>query len=200
MYAYPSTISEDVVNISVLNRWLADKNEGNNFLNGLEDLPWTDERASDLVALSKRQNDHLTTWTAESLIPWFLRKGFTSKAPLLGQEEPGMVEWSDDSYTTASRTISVITSSLVPSLAIVILYFIHSLLARIFAALGLSFPFSIALALLTSARAAEIFRVRLRKSTSSDDRDKVCTDAEHSFAAVLVVFIGSTSTGSLGTT
>jgi len=65
--------------ISILLRWLADEKGGNNFPNGLEDLPWTDERASDLVALSKRQNDHFTTWTAESLIPWFLRKGFTSK-------------------------------------------------------------------------------------------------------------------------
>jgi len=76
---------------------------------------------------------------------------------LSGQEELGMVEWSDDSYTTASRTMSVITSSLIPSLAIVILYFIHSLLARIFVAMGLSFLFSVTLALLTSARAAEIF-------------------------------------------
>jgi hypothetical protein len=76
---------------------------------------------------------------------------------LPGQEELGILEWPDDIFITASRTISVITSSLIPSLAILILYFIHSLLVRIFVAMGLSFLFSIALALLTCARAAEIF-------------------------------------------
>jgi hypothetical protein len=62
-------------------RWLEHDKGGNNFPNGLEDLPWTDERASDLIALSKRQHDHLTSWAAETLIPWFFRRGFISKVP-----------------------------------------------------------------------------------------------------------------------
>ncbi|CAD0086717.1 unnamed protein product, partial [Aureobasidium vineae] len=143
--------------LNILRCWLEHEKGGNNFLNSLEDLPWTEERESDLVALSKRKQDHFTKWTAETMIPWLLQKGVTTKTPLPGHEELGLVEWSDASYTTASRTISVVTSSLIPSLAIVVLYFIHSLLVRIFVAMGLSFLFSIALALLTSARAAEIF-------------------------------------------
>ncbi|THY73833.1 hypothetical protein D6C95_10124 [Aureobasidium pullulans] len=143
--------------LNILTRWLEHEKGGNNFLNRFEDLPWTEERSSDLIALSKRDQDHLTTWTAEHLVPWFFRKGITSRQPLPGQEELGLTHHSDTTYTKASRLISVLTSSLIPSLAILILYFIHNLLARIFVAMGLSFLFSVALALLTQARAAEIF-------------------------------------------
>ncbi|THY21631.1 hypothetical protein D6D01_06571 [Aureobasidium pullulans] len=143
--------------LNILTRWLEHEKGGNNFLNGFEDLPWTEERSSDLIALSKRDQDHLTTWTAENLVPWFFRKGITSRQPLPGQEELGLTYHSDTTYTKTSRLISVLTSSLIPSLAILILYFIHNLLARIFVAMGLSFLFSVALALLTQARAAEIF-------------------------------------------
>lgn len=51
----------------------------------------------------------------------------------------------------------MLASIAMPSVAIVTLYFIHNLLARIFAALGFSVLFSAALALLTTARPAEIF-------------------------------------------
>ncbi|KEQ89197.1 hypothetical protein M438DRAFT_330217 [Aureobasidium pullulans EXF-150] len=143
--------------LNILTRWLEHEKGGNNFLNGFEDLPWTEERSSDLIALSKRDQDHLTTWTAENLVPWFFRRGITSRQPLPGQEELGLTHHSDTTYTKTSRLISILTSSLIPSLAILILYFIHNLLARIFVAMGLSFLFSVALALLTQARAAEIF-------------------------------------------
>ncbi|THV69644.1 hypothetical protein D6D29_10006 [Aureobasidium pullulans] len=65
--------------LNILTRWLEHEKGGNNFLNGFEDLPWTEERSSDLIALSKRDQDHLTTWTAENLVPWFFRKGITSR-------------------------------------------------------------------------------------------------------------------------
>ncbi|KAH0159314.1 hypothetical protein KCU67_g7170, partial [Aureobasidium melanogenum] len=170
----------DRYDLDCLTGWLEREKGGNNFLNYPENLPWTEERVSDLVALSKREHDLVTKWISERLVPWLFQIGLTTKKPKPDDEELGLVEWSDDSYTTASRTTSIITSSLIPSLAIVVLYFIHSLLARIFVAMGLSFLFSITLALLTSARAAEIFA-----STAA-------------FAAVLVVFIGSTSIGPSG--
>lgn len=65
--------------LSGLIRWLEHDKGGNNFPYGLEDLPWTDSRASDLIALSRRQQDHLITWAAEKLIPWFFRRSLTSK-------------------------------------------------------------------------------------------------------------------------
>lgn len=65
--------------LNILTRWLEHEKGGNNFLNGFEDLPWTEERSSDLIALSRRDQDHLTTWTAEHLVPWFFRKGITSR-------------------------------------------------------------------------------------------------------------------------
>jgi hypothetical protein len=65
--------------------------------------------------------------------------------------------WDDTTYLRTARGMSVVVSSLTPSLAIVILYFIHDLIARILTAMGLSFIFSVALAFSTPARPAEIF-------------------------------------------
>jgi len=159
----------------VLRDWLGREKGGNNFLSGVEDLPWLESETSDLVAVSSRDFDSITRWTAETLVPWLYRSKILKRAPISGQEELGLVEWNEATYLRTARGVSVVVSSLIPSLAIVILYFIHNLIARILTAMGLSFVFSIALALSTPARPAEIFA------------------ASAAFAAVQVVFIGSTS-------
>jgi hypothetical protein len=141
----------------VLRDWLGRDKGGNNFLSGIEDLPWLRSEASDLVAVSSQEFDWITRWTAETLVPWLYQSKLWQKEPVPGQEELGLVEWDDASYQRTARGLSVVVSSLIPSLAIVILYFIHNLIARILTAMGLSFVFSVALALSTSARPAEIF-------------------------------------------
>lgn len=79
------------------------------------------------------------------------------QAPISGQEELGLVEWSEESYRTSSRALAVVFSTLIPSLAIAILSFVHNLIGRILVAMGMSFVFWTTLALFTSVRAAEIF-------------------------------------------
>jgi hypothetical protein len=74
-----------------------------------------------------------------------------------GQEELGLVEWNEDTYHASAKALAIIFSTLIPSIAIVVLYFIHNFIARILTAMGLSFVFSITLALVTSVRASEIF-------------------------------------------
>lgn len=137
--------------------WLGREKGGNSFLSGIEDLPWLETEASDLVALSNHDFDWITRWTAEKLVPWLFHTGIWHKKSVVGQEELGLVEWDDAAYQSTARGLSVVVSSLIPSLAIVVLYFIHNLIARILTAMGLSFVFSVALALSTSARPAEIF-------------------------------------------
>ncbi|GME61005.1 hypothetical protein GTA08_BOTSDO00801 [Neofusicoccum parvum] len=163
--------------LEVLKDWLERPKGGNNFLAGNQSRPWRKDEASDLVALSSRQHDAFTRCVSEKLVPWLFTRGFRrSKTAVLGHEEAGLVEWSDGSYSTASRVLSVASSSLIPGAAVITLYHIHDLFARIFAALGFSAVFSLALALLTAARPAEIFA------------------ATAAFASVQVVFIGSTGT------
>jgi hypothetical protein len=141
----------------VLRDWLGREKGGNNFLSDIEDLPWLESETSDLVAVSSRDFDSITRWIAEILVPWLYRSKILKRVPVSGQEDLGLVEWDETSYLRTARWVSVVVSSLIPSLAIVILYFIHNLIARILTAMGLSFVFSIALAASTPARPAEIF-------------------------------------------
>jgi hypothetical protein len=120
-------------------------------------MPWLPSEVSDLVALSSQDFDWITRWTAETLVPCLYQYRVLKKKPISGQEELGLVEWDDASYQQTARGLSVVVSSLIPSLAIVVLYFIHNLIARILTAMGLSFVFSAALTVSTSARPAEIF-------------------------------------------
>ncbi|KAL1619326.1 hypothetical protein SLS56_010164 [Neofusicoccum ribis] len=144
--------------LRVLKGWLKRPEGGKNFLAGIEDSPWRDGRDKDLVALSSRRLDVTTRWVSEKLVPWLYARGLQrNRTPISDNEKAGLVEWSDSSYSTASRVLGVLASIAMPSVAIVTLYFIHNLLARIFAALGFSVLFSAALALLTTARPAEIF-------------------------------------------
>lgn len=143
--------------LNLLQDWLARADGGNNFLTGIEDLPWLESESSDLVALDSRDFDSATRWFAEKILPWLYRNKVQSRSPLPGQEELGLVEWSDETYRRAARWLSVIASTCIPTLAIVVLYFIRNLIARILTAMGLSFVFSVSLALLTAARPAEIF-------------------------------------------
>ncbi|EKG11220.1 hypothetical protein MPH_11691 [Macrophomina phaseolina MS6] len=159
--------------LRILRDWLKRSGGGNNFLSGVEALPWEEEH-SDLVALSGRHHDKFMRWVSEKLVPcslieWLRR----SKKPIPGHEEVGLVKWGDGQYHKASMALSVVVSSLIPCLAIITLYHIQDLI-RIYAAFGFSALFSLALALLTLARPAEIF------------------GATAAFASVQVVFIGST--------
>ncbi|KAL1620787.1 hypothetical protein SLS56_009512 [Neofusicoccum ribis] len=125
--------------LEVLKDWLERPKGGNNFLAGNQSRPWRKDEASDLVALSSRQHDAFTRCVSEKLVPWLFTRGFRrSKTAVLGHEEAGLVEWSDGSYSTASRVLSVASSSLIPGAAVITLYHIHDLFARIFAALGFS--------------------------------------------------------------
>ncbi|GME32979.1 hypothetical protein GTA08_BOTSDO10868 [Neofusicoccum parvum] len=163
--------------LGVLKEWFARKHGGNNFLTGIEDKPWRDQEVADLVALSGRPYAWFTRWVIEKAVPWLYTIGIPRrKAPIQGQEEAGLVEWKDESYGKAARVTAVIMSTLIPSIAVITLYCIRSLLACIFVAMAFSMIFSIALAL-SNARTAEMFA------------------ATAALSSVQVVFIGSTSIG-----
>lgn len=130
---------------------------GANFLPKIEDRPWRATESADLVALSSRKHDVFTGWIAERLIPWLSHRLYLGKTPISDPENTGLIEWKDAKFSTFSRALSALTSTLIPSVAVVSLYFIRNLLARIFAAMGFSAILSLVLVLLTTARPAEIF-------------------------------------------
>lgn len=140
-----------------MRNWLTRTKGGNKFLSGVEAFPWEESEDSDLVALSNRHHDTFMRWVSEKLVPWSFFKWFRrSRKSVQGHEDVGLVEWSERRYRKASMALSVVASSLIPGAAIVTLYHVHDLLARIYAAFVFSALFSLALALLTIARPAEI--------------------------------------------
>ncbi|KAL0254265.1 hypothetical protein SLS55_009739 [Diplodia seriata] len=143
-------------NLELLRDWLGRADGGNNFLKGVEELPWHPKETDDLVALSGTDDPPFMRWTAEKLVPFMFHSGLQSKEPITGLNA-GLVEWKDKRYETAARILCILLSTIIPSLAIVVLYFIQSMLIRIIASIGFSAAFSVAVALLTSARPAEIF-------------------------------------------
>lgn len=179
--------------LCVLREWIGSRKGGDGFLSGHEALPWSLDEEQ-LVALSQRDHDTVTAYIMEHLTPWYTRlrdkvralvhrimwrtlacSHPSSQKAAPGHEEFGLVYCPDEPYERTARVMAVLASTLIPSLAIVILYFITSLIVRLVVAMLLSLLFSTAIALLTKARAVEIFA-----STAA-------------FAAVQVVFIGSTS-------
>jgi hypothetical protein len=86
----------------------------------------------------------------------------------------GLPQWSDSFYYGLARVMAVLISTLFPSIAIIVLYFIQSLAVRLWVVLGFSMLFSMVIAIFTSARPIEIFA------------------ATAACASVQVVFVGST--------
>lgn len=71
--------------LNVLRDWYRRPEGGDNFLDFKEDLDWLQTGAieaveSDLVALSTRNLDSVTKWTAERLVPWLFRHNFQERA------------------------------------------------------------------------------------------------------------------------
>lgn len=143
--------------LHLLRDWLARPKGGNNFLGPGEDRPWVEGTENDLVAISKSNYDSLTYWVEERVVPWAARCGILRRQPVRGYEAVGLREWSDTTFFAMSKTFSIVMSTAIPSAAIIALYSIHHMLHRILAASLLTLVFSVALAVTTSARPAELF-------------------------------------------
>lgn len=144
-------------NLGLLRDWLARAEGGNNFLGPDEDRPWLDGEESDLVAVSTDGHDSLTHWIEERVVPLAYNYGLLRKPPAPSHHAVGLVEWHDSLFWTIAKGLSVVMSTAIPSVAIVALYLIDNMNQRILAACLLTFLFSAALAVATSARPAEVF-------------------------------------------
>ncbi|KAK5729284.1 hypothetical protein LTR15_002426 [Elasticomyces elasticus] len=144
-------------NFQLLQDWLAREEGGNNFLAGDEGRPWWDDQMDDLVTVNSSDYDSLTHWTEEKLVPWAVNHKIMKKTSMPGHEAIGLMEWQDSIFEKIARVVSVVLSTFIPSLSIIILFFIHNVLWRILTATFLTLCFSAALAMTTSARPAELF-------------------------------------------
>ena len=109
------------------------------------------------MAVSTSRYDSLTLWIEERLVPWASHHRLLRKTPSTGHELVGLVEWRESLFWAIARAVSVIMSTVIPSLAILVLFLIKTIRYRILAALFLTLVFATIVALTTSARPAELF-------------------------------------------
>ncbi|KAF2023662.1 hypothetical protein EK21DRAFT_80361 [Setomelanomma holmii] len=139
----------------IVQHWILNQEGGKGFLQGAEAQPWLPSHLDDLVAISNRAtNDTFTRWVEEKVVPWLYWIFLHPWKVLLGTR---IVSYGASSFTRMARIITVCFSTLLPSIAVLSLYYIDELTARLGAIIAFSATFSLVLAVFTNARPIEIF-------------------------------------------
>ncbi|KAK5155873.1 hypothetical protein LTS14_005439 [Recurvomyces mirabilis] len=165
-----------------LQTWLEDSDLGGDFLQATEAQTWTKRHESDLAVLEGPPEEEESLLPALSELPLNLihcclgSRGSRRRKP---DEETGVFQYDDDGLRRLNKLITTTIASLLPVIAIVVLYAVQGTWRRIYVTIGFTSCFGMALAM-TSAKVSEIFA------------------ATAAFAAVEVVFIGSVSNGAGG--
>ena len=131
---------------------------GNSFLRGRERKVWSGRVPQEMVTLAQRQmeRDPFSNWLSTRLVDIYDKVwGNRRKEPIAGN--PDIVQYDDTQLTTISKAVGVVFASLVPTVSVLVLYFIENMLVRIGLLVVFTAVFSAALALFTSARKIEIF-------------------------------------------
>ena len=146
-----------------LQDWLERPAFGNRSLIGADRDVWgaTDEPSNvvdhDLLAVSStRDRDIFSMWFSQRFIPWFHQKlWYRVKKPT--DLESGIVSYDDSSLQKVTSHFTTIIASLLPTLAIVVLYFIESIGFRLGLIAIFTSLLAICLSYFTSAYRGEIF-------------------------------------------
>jgi len=162
--------------VKVLDQWMRRPIMGNVHLLGSDSKTWTEPDIEDMITLApKVAEDNFTTELTIWCLEWYTR--------LLGRhvhkEEAhdflhNTIRYRDEETFRVLKTLVTLVASLLPIVGIAVLYAIHSMPGRLGAVGGFTALFSLALSVLTSASTKDIF------------------SATAAFAAVLVVFVGTT--------
>lgn len=158
--------------------WLEHRDGGDGFLYGIEERTWDETELYDLIAITSRaSNDGFMRWLEEKLLPRLPSMILNLwREPIRGSESTGLSRCNLTLLHILERTLNVVLAALVPSIAVLVLYFIKRLDYRLCAVAAFSTLFAVVLALFTKSRPVEIFT------------------ATAAFASVQVVFVGGTTT------
>ena len=150
--------SED--EIQFLQDWLRRPTMGNAFLRGREETVWRDRAPKEMVTLVQREleADPFSTWLSTGLVDLFDRVwGNRRKEPIRVDPDSGIVEYDNRRLSSISNGVGVTFASLVPTVSVLVLYFVNDMLVRLGLLIVFTAFFSAALATFTSARKIEIF-------------------------------------------
>lgn len=137
-------------NLKFLRNWLSDGRKGDWPILGRDRYTW-DNTTSDLVVLQQESAQGRFAYVLKyKIIPFFYSH--------LGSDQSGDKEFSDTKLAVVFELIGGLVASLMPITAILALYFINIELMRLFAIVGFTAGFYLAILLLTSGtRQVEIF-------------------------------------------
>ncbi|KAG9236257.1 hypothetical protein BJ875DRAFT_503479 [Amylocarpus encephaloides] len=154
----------DEYDIRALQDWLDRPAMGNLAFEGADRHTWGDLKTpinpdSDLLALSSRgevSSDPFSCWFSEKFVPWF-HHIFWHRVKKPQDLETGIARYRDDAIHRFTLSITTVVASLLPVLAIIILYCVKSMSTRLGLVGLFTTIFSFSLMVFTNAKRGEIF-------------------------------------------
>lgn len=135
-------------NIAFLRTWLTDIAQGDFPLLGRDRYAW--DNSTDLISLQPpRTHGPFSYALTYKVVPYIYS--------YLGSDHSGDRQIADSKLATAVEILGCVTASLLPLTSILALYLIHDELKRLFAIVGFTGLFCLAVLLLTHARLIEVF-------------------------------------------
>ncbi|KAI0384842.1 hypothetical protein F5Y04DRAFT_277577 [Hypomontagnella monticulosa] len=161
--------------INLLREWLRRPDMGGLFLKGIESEIWKEVNGNDFISPANEDIDGFNSLVTSPIINIYHRLYGHNRNEPRSHEIGGSLNLYYHKYINRFANILVaILSSLLPTVMILVLYFINTILWRIGAVIIFTAVFSATLTIFTNAKKVEVY------------------SATAAFAAVEVVFIGST--------
>lgn len=164
----------------LMQRWYEEERGGNSFLRGIEASIFRDEECrTDMVCLNGRpmDADPIAKFIGDKVIPIYDRViGHRIHRSMSAEMFADAREYQMKTMVLLGNIVCMILSAVLPALAILVLYNVDSMLARLVTISVMSLIFSLVMTVVAQKK-ADIFM-----STTA-------------FAAVLVVFVGSSGIG-----
>jgi hypothetical protein len=165
-------------NLELRRQWYDEESGGNQFLYGVEAGIFRNSRdEADMVTLdqSAGSKDALATFISERVLPWYHRYvGYKLHRSMTEKPFDRTWEYRQETLVYVGNALSMVLSAAIPVSAILVLYSVKSMGARLVTISIMSLVFSFVMNIITERR-ADVF---------------ISTTA---FAAVLVVFVGSSN-------
>ncbi|KAJ4213265.1 hypothetical protein NW759_011107 [Fusarium solani] len=170
--------------LEFLRLWLKGAGGGEHFPLGTESTIWESESRAEYVSLAPTaSNDRISSLVRGTLLDIYhffaeswkkAKKKLKKTEPSSTAAEPHIHEYNDDKLQAVSDGITAALASLLPTLMILVLYFVKRMLVRIGLVIVFTTIFSVVMSFYPGAKKGEVFA------------------AVAAFAAVEVVFIGTT--------
>ena len=177
-------------NLSFLQAWLSDSARGNYTLEGLDRSAW-DANEDLLVTTPDQLSDSFTRHVVSRLVEFYHQVFGSRHKPT--DVENGIWKYEEKVVLRAADIIGTLISSLLPIVAVVVLYCVKDMLVRLGMVALFTVLFSLALVLVTKAKRVEVFAATAAYVFSVLIYEIEQVAYVRRFASVQVVFVGSTA-------